>query len=217
MRLAQLHQLLRNEGVPARVLEAPAPVQDDEQRRWRARLAGRLTELSAQGASATLTWVVGLIREAQQAHEPAAWVASSQRCFFPPDLASSGVDLAALPVVHAPDVTAAARAAEKLVKSGAFGLVVLDLDRAPTLSMPLQSRLTVLAQTHDTAVVCLTQKPAVAPSIGSLVSLRAEAKRTRLGPGRYDVELEVVKDKRQGPGARSHEVCHAPAGMGSVG
>ena len=41
--------------------------------------------------------------------------------------------------------------------------------------MHIQGRLVTLAQTHDAAIVCLTEKPADAASLGSLVSLRAEA------------------------------------------
>src|SRR5206468_10846817 len=49
-----------------------------------------------------------------------------------------------------------ARAAERLLRSGAFGLVVLDLAGAD-LNMAIQGRLVTLAQSHDAAVVCLTR------------------------------------------------------------
>ena len=38
-----------------------------------------------------------------------------------------GIDLDALPVVRVPDARAAGRAADHLVRSGGFGLVVIDL------------------------------------------------------------------------------------------
>ena len=98
----------------------------------RARLAGRLVELSGRGATAVLTLAVGLVVEAQRESEPVAWIQGTSDSFYPPDLAAAGVDLAALPVIRAGGPAGAARAASQLARSGAFGLLVLDLgvDRA---------------------------------------------------------------------------------------
>jgi recombination protein RecA len=174
-------------------------------------LRGRLVELSARGASATLTTAVDLVLEAQRASEPVAWIMLVASSFYPPDVAETGVDLAALVVVRACDATAAARAAERLLRSGAFGLVVLDLGGAD-LAMSLQGRLITLAQTHDAAVVCLTEKSADTPSLGSLVSLRAEALRVR-GRGEFDLRVRALKDKRRGPGWSRSRKARGPAGM----
>jgi recombination protein RecA len=174
-------------------------------------LRGRLVELSARGASATLTTAIDLVLEAQRASEPVAWIMLVASTFYPPDVAESGVDLAALVVVRACDSTAAARAAERLLRSGAFGLVVLDLGGAD-LAMSLQGRLVTLAQTHDAAVVCLTEKSADTPSLGSLVSLRAEALRVR-GRGEFDLRVRALKDKRRGPGWSRSRKARGPSGM----
>jgi recombination protein RecA len=165
-------------------------------------LYGRLVELSARGATATLTTAIELVLEAQRAAEPAAWVTLGNTTFYPPDVADCGVDLAALVVVRVVDTTAAARAAERLLRSGAFGLVVLDFGGGGTVELPLahQGRLVTLAQTHHTAIVCITEKPADAASLGSLVSLRAEALRLAARDHGHDVALRVLKDKRRGPG-----------------
>jgi recombination protein RecA len=134
-------------------------------------------------------------------------------------------------VVRVKDAAAGARAADKLIRSGAFGLVVLDLAggsggrssriAGPTIPPPLQSRLLALASKHTTAMVFLTEKKPDAPSLGSLVSLRAQAKRRRIQEGRYACDVEVVKDKRHGPGRSRPELCppswpdswHGPAGL----
>lgn len=176
-----------------------------------AALRGRLVELSARGASATLTTAIDLVLEAQRASEPVAWIMLVASSFYPPDVAETGVDLAALVVVRACDSTAAARAAERLLRSGAFGLVVLDLGGAD-LAMSLQGRLVTLAQTHDAAVVCLTEKSADTPSLGSLVSLRAEALRVR-GRGEFDLRVRALKDKRRGPGWSRSRKARGPAGL----
>jgi recombination protein RecA len=192
-------------------------------------LRGRLIELSGRGATATLTIATELVIEAQQAAEPVAWVTLGNTTFYPPDAADSGVDLSALVVVRVQDTATAARAAERLLRSGGFGLIVLDFGGNPTAAVPTahQGRLVTLAQTHDTAVVCITEKPGEAPSLGSLVSLRAEALRISapVGPegpdgpdsnhdrGRYDVTLRVLKDKRRGPGWLRTIRLRGPSGL----
>ena len=151
----------------------------DAPERWSlAALRGRLVELSARGAAATLTAAIEVVSEAQTQGEPVAWLTLTSSSFYPPDAAESGIDLAALVIVRAPDATTLARAAERLLRSGAFGLIVLDLGAQAELSMQIQGRLVTLAQTHDAAIVCLTEKPNDAASLGSLVSLRAEALRS---------------------------------------
>lgn len=181
--------------------------------RWSlAAIRGRLIELSARGASATLTAAVELVGEAQGQGEPVAWLTLTSGSFYPPDVADSGIDLAALVVIRAPDATAIARAAERLLRSGAFGLVVLDLGDKAELSMQIQGRLVTLAQTHDAAVVCLTEKSGDTSSLGSLISLRAEALRQR-DRGEFTVTLRALKDKRRGPGWSHLVRRRGPAGL----
>jgi recombination protein RecA len=183
--------------------------------RWGlAALRGRLVELSARGATATLTAAIEIVAEAQEQSEPVAWIALQGGTFYPPDVAESGVDLSALVVIRAPDATACARAAERCLRSGAFGLVILDLvDRKADLSMQIQGRLVTLAQTHDAAVVCLTEKTQDTASLGSLVSLRAEALRLRDKPAEFAVQLRVLKDKRRGPGFTQRLTRRGPPGL----
>ncbi|MBX3156360.1 MAG: recombinase A [Deltaproteobacteria bacterium] len=190
-----------------------------------AALRGRFVELSARGATATLTAAFELVLEAQTTGEPVAWISLAKSTFYPPDAADGGVDLAAMVVVRAPGAIAAARAAERLLRSGAFGLVILDLDGAEgppvaerlaqpaELSMSIQGRLVTLAQAHDAAVVCITEKSADTASLGSLVSLRAEALRSRDGEGRFGVTVRALKDKRRGPGWTRASKLRGPPGL----
>ena len=92
-----------------------------------AELAGRLCELAVDPHSVHLTLACSIIREFQHAAEPVVWVTTARATFFPPDMAHSGVDLAALPVVQVPDLAAVAIAADRLTRCGAFGLVLLEL------------------------------------------------------------------------------------------
>jgi len=188
-------------------------------------LSGRLVEISGHRASANLTVAFGLVLEAQGKDEPVAWVTLVQSTFFPPDAADSGIDLSRLAVVRVSDGTAACRAVVELTRSGGFGLVVLDLgpsalvltkaERLPKkrggISVPFITKLVGLAQKTSTAVVVLTEKTRESSSLNSLISLRCEARRSPDKP--CEVEIDVIKDKRRGPGRRYREVCRAPAGL----
>jgi recombination protein RecA len=175
-------------------------------------LAGRLGELSGSGATAVLTLAFALVLEAQHQGEPVAWITTTESSFYPPDAAEGGVDLDALLVVRVLDARGAARAADRLVRSGAFGLVVLDL-RSAEVPTPLQMRLAGLAQKYQTAVLCLTEKGDAAPSLGSLVCLRVHAQRKKLSKDQFSCELTVLKDKRRGPTWKYTEGCRGPAGL----
>jgi recombination protein RecA len=177
-----------------------------------AEIAGRFVEISALTGSASLTLAFGLVREAQERGEPVVWVTSQESFFYPPDAASRGVDLASLAVVQVSDPASIARAGEKLLRSGGFGLVVFDLGVAG-IPVPLQSRLTGLAQHHHTGLVCLTEKPSKTFSLGSLVSLRAHAERKQISKNNFVCRLRVLKDKRRGPTWSHEELCRGPAGL----
>ncbi len=177
-----------------------------------AETSGRLVEVSASTASASLTLSFALVREAQQSGEPVGWVTSSESSFYPPDAALGGTDLAALVVVRLPQRETIARAGEKLLRSGGFGLIVLDLG-AGDIPMPLQTRLIGLAMRHHTALVCLTAKEPRAFSLGSLVSLRAHAEKQRISGNRFTCALKVLKDKRRGPTWNHEELYRGPAGL----
>lgn len=190
----------------------------DHPRSWgRALFAGRLAEVAGSGASASLTWTLALIRQTQADGEPAAWVTTEESAFFPPDVQNNGVDLAALPVVRVPDRKAAGRAADKLVRSGGFGLVVVDLvaaaDSSEALPRPLQKRLLKHADRHEMGVVFVTDKSPEAPSIGSFVSLRLQTERTRHGANQFACRVEGVADNRGGPGWSDEEVFGGPPGL----
>ncbi len=176
-------------------------------------LSGRLVELSAAGASASLTMAFGVVLEAQRRGEPAAWITEEADSFYPPDAAEGGVDLRALVVIRVSKFRQALRAADHLTRSGAFGLLVLDLGDSASLPLPAQTRLAGLAARHRSAILLLTRKRPEAPSLGSLVSLRGETWRERQGGDRFLCRVRVLKDKRRGPGWAHEELCRAPDGL----
>ena len=197
MSLAAFRQWSRSPGSPSE---------------WSLRgLTGRLVELSGTENSCALTFAFGLVRQAQQKDESVAWVAPVTETFYPPDVAASGVDLRALAVVRVP-TRALARAADQLARSGGFGLIVVDIGAA-RVAMAALSRLLGLAQKHKTTLLFLTDKPAPSPSLGSLISLRAQTVREQVGPDQFACKLTVLKDKRRAPGWIVREVCCGPAGL----
>lgn len=183
-------------------------------------LAGRLAELCIAPGSASLTLACSLVLDAQREGEPVAWVMGQEHTFFPPDLDAWGVDLDALALVRVTggrpsgrrrqQASPVARAADRLARSGAFGLIVLDLGPGARVPMPLQSRLLGLAIKHDIALLCLTEGK---DPLGSLVSLRAESIHRRVAEGRFTAGLRVTKDKRRAPGWAHLEECCGPPGL----
>jgi recombination protein RecA len=186
-------------------------------------LAGRLVELSANAAAAHVTAAFGLVLDAQLGGDSAAWITLEHSSFFPPDVVDGGVDLDALLVVRVTTVGMAGRAADHLVRSGGFGLVVVDLScknemmtpkarAADKLPVPLLSRLIGLAQQQNVTALLLTKKSSGSPSLHSLISLRAEARWQRR-EGRCELSVRVLKDKRYGRKWVHSETCRGPAGL----
>ena len=178
-----------------------------------AQLAGRLCELSSDSGAGLLTAAFRLVLDAQFGHEPVAWITATPDTFFAPDAADNGVDLNALVVVHVPDARSAARSADRLLRSGAFGLMVMDLHADPAIPFPLQARLAHLARAHETALLCLTSKARETPSLGPMVCLRGQSSCRRLGVDRFQYDIEILKDRRHGPGWRHTEICRGPDGL----
>lgn len=180
------------------------PADDGNQRTLAEQIpAGKLVEISGGYGSARLTAAVSIVLQAQREGETTAWVQPKGGSLFPPDLDESGVDLDSLVVVHVAfdrDPYAIPKAAEFLLRSGAFGLVVLDMTSGEQPSLPSantawQGRLLGLAREHLSRVVCLTDTPGHAASLGPLVALRIEVQRARIGPGLFSIRPQLLKNK----------------------
>jgi len=164
-----------------------------------------------------------LVIRAQAEDEPVVWLQLERGALYPPDLADSGVDLDALVVVQVPRQRTVARAgarnlaraAELLLRSGAFGLVVIDLTEEAPRGNAWQGRLAALARQHGSRVVLLSEGDEHAPSLGPTVGLRVAAARDRRAPGRFVVEHRVLKDKLGQIGSRriTADRRRAPPGL----
>src|SRR5258708_26581516 len=138
-----------------------------------AELAGRLVEIAGWRSGAGFSSAISLVVDAQRSGETAIWVGPRSRSFFPPDAESAGVDLAAFPVARVRESSEIPVAADLLARSGAFGLVVLDLGSS-TLSLGVLSRLAGLARAHESAIVLLSETAPDRPSLDTVVSFRAD-------------------------------------------
>lgn len=209
----------------------PAPHPSGRGPLWELAAAGTMVELSGT-APGKLSTVARLVARAQAEGEPVAWV--SQRdgaSFYPPDFARVGIDLAALVVVRvpapqraAPDAASGARAvqphrhgvlraAEVLLRSGAFGLVVVDLSgEVPRGELAWQTRLSGLVRAHDARLVLLTTSRSDEPSLGPLVGLRMAPELSVAG-GRAVLAQRVLKTKLGQPSEPSPDVRSLPEGL----
>jgi len=182
-------------------------------------LRGRLVELSSFRPSACLSLICTLLLDAQKHSAPVAWISVTRDSFYPPDLAANGVDLSVLPVVWVPDVPGVIRAAEWLLRTGAFGLLVIDLYGNPCSPTSLQARqahlmkLARLTHNHGCTVCFLTVKSDAASSLGSMISLFVRVFRNRAAAGRFRLEVQVVKDKRRAPVWKHVEQIDGPPGL----
>jgi recombination protein RecA len=201
----------------AKDLQAPAaaPLRAPAAPLWSAAAragSGKLVELSGSVAHARISSAASAVLAAQLEGETAAWIQPEGGSLFPPDFLDCGVDLEALSVIHVPRSApphAAFRAAELLLRSGAFGLLVLDLREASSRTDPAwQGRLLTLAREHESRILFLTTKSRTADSLGPLIALRLEPHRSRLGPGKFGIENHVLKNKT----GLLHEVFEARRG-----
>src|SRR5262249_53898494 len=121
-------------------------------------------------------------------------------------------DLRALPVVRLASAQEIPSAADVLARSGAFGLLVLDVGAA-SVSMGALSRLAGLARAHATALVLLTGKSPERLGLGSVVSLRADTSFARDGGGLFAHELAVSRDRARALPWRQVELRRGPPGL----
>jgi len=163
--------------------------------------------VSESGFFGTLSVLCDLIVQVQARKEAIAWVAPGNHIFFPPDFVFRGVEIEGLSVIRVPGDKAGLKATDWLVRSGAFGLIVVD-SPGPVDDHVL-GRLSRMAEEKNTAVVFLTRKQPEAPSLGTQVSLRGVVLRLESG----ETEWYVTRDKRSGPPSRKRVRFHGPSGL----
>ena len=165
-------------------------------------LVGRLSELSEERSEGALSLACSIVAEAQSAGEPVAWIAPGATLFYPSDLSENGIDVDSIAIVRLPGARAAALAAEWLLRSGTFGLLILDLGADWRVADAALGRLARLAERGASAVLFLTRKAEGEQSIGSMISLRAEVHFDPDGEtSPVALIVHTIKNKRGAPEA----------------
>lgn len=124
--------------------------------------------------------------------------------FYPPALARAGVRLERLLFMPATDPVGIARAADILLRSHAFGIVVLP---APAVKAAVWTRLAGLAHHANALLVALATE--ATSELGYFASARVRCRLARVlwtgasGPfcelGGYDIHTDIIKNKRSAP------------------
>ncbi len=201
------------------IIKASTLVEDRQRRQTDAtfsfaNLTGRITEFSASRNAPVLSFLSLFICEVQDLGESAVWVSACDSYFYPPDFEDNGVNLAALPVVWNPDVKAAVRSVEHLLRSNAFGLIVVDLPPHAIIDQGRLGKLARMADLNRISVVLITQHEDDTPfTLGSIISLRVSGKRIQSGAHLYRCTLSAIKDKQDPTGWQYSEVFHVPDGL----
>ncbi|MET0287391.1 MAG: hypothetical protein ABW352_23095 [Polyangiales bacterium] len=186
---------------------------------WSHFRTGQLLELSGH-APGKLSTAARLIARAQAEGEPVAWIGARDVAgFYPPDFAQVGVELASLVVVRMPvepGSHALLRASEVLLRSGAFGLMMIDFGNMalPRGELSWQARLSGLVRKHDARMVLLTGSSHDVPSLGPLIGLRVTPETERMPghTGRTLLTPRVLKSKLGEEAALSPDLRSLPIG-----
>lgn len=169
-------------------------------------LKGRLCEFSAWGVQAVGSLAARYVWEAQQEGAWPVWI-SKAGVPLAEDLHACGIDLRALPVICVQTPAEGFRAAERVMRSEACGVVILDMGEESYMPAAMMGRMLKLAQRTSTACIVLTNRrqPAQA-SLSPLVSLRVDAEQRIVRPGQEDeisvpytqIDARIVRDKTTG-------------------
>ena len=141
----------------------------------------------------------------------------SEGCLYPPSLAAAGVNLERLLVVPAHDAVSAARAADVLLRAGAFGLVVI-----PAVSLPAVAWTRLAGLAHRSNAVLLALGTEASDELRYFASLRVRLRPRRVRwsgvSGLFcalagaELEATVLKHKRASPGRSAELFCRVAAG-----
>lgn len=201
MQMFAFEDFYRQEGAPIRSVGADPDVL---QHLDLAMLRGRLCEFSSVGPQGVGSLALSYVWQMQQEGCWPVWV-SGAGLPFAEDLVAAGIDISALPVVRTESLAQSLRAAERVMRSGVCGLVVVDVGDAEHAPAPMMGRLLKLAQRTETACVLLSTGAQRSGSLSPLISLRlqveyglSESVLPLLDPTQMPLEAVVVRDKRSG-------------------
>ena len=180
-------------------------------------LSGMVVEFSGWNQSACISLSIPLIQECQLAGKICAWIVpcSVERAslFFPPDFAESGINCSEIPILWCKNAMDGFGIAEKLLRSGGFGMLVLDLTESRRIRSNTMGRIHNMAQRFGSLVLCLTRKPQGEPSLDPMIFVHVHVEARKKNTDVYEVMATIQKDKAQAPGKTMSWVYDAPPGL----
>jgi len=180
-------------------------------------LSGQVVEFSGWRPTALITLSAGLMRACLKNRRECAWILcgpeNEHSLFYPPDLASAGIDVERIPILPADSAARAFGLAERLLRSGAFGMIVLDLTLHHSIRSRLVGRVNALARSHESLVLCLTRRPPGQPSLDPMVFIHYHMESRRDDAGRFRASWHLRKDKQGVPGQRGEGLYEPPPGL----
>lgn len=227
-RFDERNTALPDEGLPEGVLSFPtgvvsfplawAPTADVFPLTLRD-LEGRLCEFSSVGVQGNASVASRYVWEAQRTGAWPVWI-STMGLPYVEDLEAMGIDSHVLPVIAASDTHRALHAAERVIRSGVCGVVVVDVGSEANVALATMGRLLQLAQRHATACVFLTERDDQHVSLSPLISLRVQCAYERHavvlphdGEAPVTLGLHIVRDKRKGVQRTYEAPCYGVDGL----
>ncbi len=138
--------------------------------------------------------------------------AGPEGAFYPPALAAAGINLSRLLIVHANGPSDVARAADIVLRSAAFGVVVI-----PMVGLKATAWTRLVSLTHRANAVFVVLGEAAPNELRYFASLRVHVRAANVrfagNAGLFCTlagigsEATVLKHKRAAPGKHAHFVC----------
>lgn len=168
---------------------------------------GRITELAGRPSAGRTALALHATATATRRGETVAWIDPADR-LDPEGLTGAGTQLARVLWVRPRSARDALRAADLLLRTGGFGLVLLDLDAGNVVRAPgAWARLRQAAE-HARAVLLIWGTTRITDSGASLIlDLAPQRVHWRGGAGRrrllhgFDTHLRVVRNRQHRPSA----------------
>jgi recombination protein RecA len=180
-------------------------------------LSGRVVEFSSWHQPACVSLSALFILECQKLKRGRAWIvpgnSADASVFYPPDIISAGIDCSSLPILKAESAVDGFGLTERLLRSGGFGIVVLDLYAEKNQKRYSLGRLHNIAQRHDGLVLCLTRSQPGHPSLDPMVFVHVHVSVQSIGRNRNRLSAVIQKDKTGSPGKCLEWIYESPPGL----
>jgi hypothetical protein len=156
-------------------------------------LVGTILQLSGRAALTTAVRIAAAFQRRSSA--PGAWVGDLHSIPFPPDLSEAGVDLQRLLICRAGSGEERMHTVDRLLRSGAFALTVVDFGWDEQPDPGALARFMRLCEREKTTLTLVTAGAGAAASPAVRLHLRADLATTG-DPLDGAVEVEVLRTRR---------------------